>query len=207
MEPVANYKVLPYAAVLARLLKGPVEYLDKPYWETLLQYQMQLNSFLLQLGLKLILEKDDGYAFVEQVKDDAGDPMISWMNRRTLTYDESVLLVLLRNLMADFEMGEITSRELIKKRRELKEAAEDFFKENASRVRFIRDLDRLIDRVCELGFLEKWEEAELQDEQRFRIKKWIKHRVDNEVLEDFRKRLTAFQHHALDKGASTEADA
>jgi hypothetical protein len=205
MEPIADYKTLPYAPVLARLLKAPVEYLDKTYWETLLQYQMQLNSFLLQLGLKLILEKDDGYAFVEQVKDDAGDPVVSWMHRRTLTYDESVLLILLRSLMADFEMGEITSRELIKKRRELKDAAEDFFKENASRVRFIRDLDKLIDRVCELGFLEKWEEAELLDEQRFRIKKWIKHRVDNEVLEDFRKRLTSFQQSALDESASTEA--
>ncbi|RYG30135.1 MAG: DUF4194 domain-containing protein [Chitinophagaceae bacterium] len=205
MEPIGDYKTLPYASVLARLLKGPVEYLDKTYWETLLQYQMQLNSFLLQLGLKLILEKDDGYAFVEQVKDDAGDPVVSWMHRRTLTYDESVLLILLRSLMADFEMGEITSRELIKKRRELKDAAEDFFKENASRVRFIRDLDKLIDRVCELGFLEKWEEAELLDEQRFRIKKWIKQRVDNEVLEDFRKRLTSFQQSALDESASTEA--
>lgn len=207
MEPAADYKTLPYAGVLARLLKGPVEYLDKAHWETLLQYQTQLNSFLLQLGLKLILEKDDGYAYVEQVKDDAGDPVVSWIHRRSLTYDESVLLVLLRSLMVDFEMGEITSRELIKKRRELKEAAEDFFKENASRVRFIRDLDRLIDRVCELGFLDKWEEAELLDEQRFRIKKWIKHRVDGEVLEDFRKRLTHFKQSALDEGTGTEAEA
>lgn len=192
MERTADYKILPYASLVARLLKGPVEYLDKAAWELLIQYEIQLGTFLLQLGLKLILVKEDGYAYLEQVKDDGGDPLVSWMHRRAFTYDESVLLVLLRGMMADFEMGESTSRELIRKRREIKEAAEDFFKENASRVRFIRELDRLIDRVCELGFLEKWEDAELPDEQRFRIKKWIKHRVDSEVLDQFKQSLTAY---------------
>ncbi len=192
MEPSANYKILPYTPLVARLLKGPVEYLDKAAWELLLQHQAPLASFLLQLGLRLILDKDDGFAYLEQVKGDNGDPLVSWMHRRALSYDESVLLVLLRGMMADFEMGDSTSRELIRKRREIKEAAEDFFKENASRVRFIRELDRLIDRTCDLGFLEKWEDAELPDEQKFRIKKWIKYRVDSEVLYLFKQSLTAY---------------
>ncbi|RYY90335.1 MAG: DUF4194 domain-containing protein [Chitinophagaceae bacterium] len=191
MEPL-NHKVLPYTPLLAKLLKGPIEYVEKASWELLLQYETQFSSFLLQLGLKLVLEKNDGYAYLEQVKDDSGDPLVSWMTRRTLTYDESVLLVLLRDMMADFEIGEATSRELIKKRREIKEAAEDFFKENASRVRFVRELDRLIERVCELGFLEKWEGAELEDEQKFRIKKWIKSRVDSEILHQFKQNLAAY---------------
>ncbi|MHA4810197.1 DUF4194 domain-containing protein [Flavitalea flava] len=183
-------QILSYTPVLIKLLKGPVEYLEKSSWEQLLQYQGELTRFLQQLGLVLVLEKDDGYAYLEQLRLDEEENVIGWVRRFQLGYEESVLLVLLRDMMAEFEIGESGSRELIKKRREIKEYAELFFKENPSRVKFIRDLDRLIDRVEELDFLEKVENHDLSDEQKFRIKKIIKARVDNEILENFKLQLT-----------------
>jgi hypothetical protein len=182
--------VLPYTTVFIKLLKGPVEYLEKGAWELLLQYQAELTKFLRQLGLNLVLDKEDGYAYLEQVKLDEEENAIGWVRRIQLGYEESILLVLLRDMMAEFEVGEAATRELIKKRREIKEYAELFFKENPSRVKFIRDLDRLIDRVEEMDFLEKVENNDLQDEQKFRIKKIIKARVDNEILENFKQQLT-----------------
>jgi hypothetical protein len=183
-------QLLPYTSIFIRLLKGPVEYLDKTAWDQLLQYQAELVKFLQQLGLQLVLEKEDGYAYLEQTKLDEDDAVAGWVRRIPLGYEESILLVLLRDMMAEFEVGEATTRELIRKRREIKEYAELFFKENPSRVKFIRDLDRLIDRVEELGFLEKTETSDLTDEQKFRIKKIIKARVDNEVLENFKQQLS-----------------
>ncbi|WP_431212685.1 DUF4194 domain-containing protein [Puia sp. P3] len=182
--------ILPYTSLFIKLLKGPVEYLEKSTWDQLLQYQTELTRFLQQLGLVLVLEKEDGYAFFEQVRLDEEDNVAGWVRRVQLGYEESILLVLLRDMMAEFEIGEATSRELIKKRREIKEYAELFFKENASRVKFIRDLDRLIDKVEELDFLEKVENHDLSDEQKFRIKKIIKARVNNELLENFKQQLT-----------------
>ena len=181
--------ILPYTPVFIKLLKGPVEYLEKTAWEQLLQYQTELTKFLQQMGLILVLEKDDGYAYLEQTKLDEEDNVVGWVRRIQLGYEESILLVLLRDMMAEFEVGEASTRELIKKRREIKEYAELFFKENPSRVKFIRDLDRLIDRVEELDFLEKIENNDLPDEQKFRVKKIIKARVDNELLENFKQQL------------------
>jgi hypothetical protein len=126
--------LLPYTTVFIKLLKGPVEYLEKNTWDQLLHYHAELTHFLHRIGLKLILEKEDGYAYIEQIKLDEEDTTIGWVRRSPLGYDESVLLVLLREMMADFEVGEATNRELIKKRREIKEYAELFFRENASRV-------------------------------------------------------------------------
>ena len=182
--------LLPFTPVLIKLLKGPVEYLEKTAWEQLLTYQTELTRFLQNLGLLLVLEKDDGYAYLEQTKLDEEENVAGWIRRVPLGYEESILLVLLRDMMAEFEVGEISSRELIKKRREIKEYAELFFKENPSRVKFIRDLDRLIDRAEELDFLEIVENSDLHDEQKFRIKKIIKARVDNEILENFKQQLT-----------------
>jgi hypothetical protein len=181
--------ILPYTPVFIRLLKGPVEYLEKTAWEQLLQYQTELTKFLQQMGLILVLEKEDGYAYLEQTKLDEEDTVVGWVRRIQLGYEESILLVLLRDMMAEFEVGEASTRELIKKRREIKEYAELFFKENPSRVKFIRDLDRLIDRVEELDFLEKVETSDLPDEHKFRVKKIIKARVDNELLENFKQQL------------------
>lgn len=182
--------ILPYTPVLIKLLKGPVEYLEKSAWEQLLQYQVELTRFLQQLGLVLVLEKDDGYAYLEQQRLDEEENVVGWVRRIQLGYEESILLVLLRDMMAEFEVGEAGARELIKKRREIKEYAELFFKENPSRVKFIRDLDRLIDKVEELDFIEKVENTEPADEQKFRIKKIIKARVDHEILENFKQQLT-----------------
>jgi len=181
--------ILPFTPVFIKLLKGPVEYLEKTAWEQLLQYQAELTRFLQTLGLVLVLEKDDGYAYLEQSRLDEEDNVAGWVRRIQLGYEESILLVLLRDMMAEFEVGEASTRELIKKRREIKEYAELFFKENPSRVKFIRDLDRLIDRVEELDFLEKVEAGDLYDEQKYRIKKIIKARVDNELLENFKQQL------------------
>jgi len=185
-----KHTILPYTPALIKLLKGPVEYLEKGAWEQLLQYQVELTKFLQQLGLVLVLEKDDGYAYLEQQRLDEEESVAGWVRRVQLGYEESVLLVLLRDMMAEFEVGEASSRELIKKRREIKEYAELFFKENPSKVKFIRDLDRLIDRVEELAFIEKVERADLSDDEKFRIKKIIKAKVDHEILENFKNQLT-----------------
>jgi hypothetical protein len=139
-----------------------------------------------------VLEKEDGYAYLEQLRLDEEENVAGWIRRVQLGYEESILLVLLRDMMAEFEVGDAGARELIKKRREIKEYAELFFKENPSRVKFIRDLDRLIDRVEELGFIEKIEAADLSDEEKFRIKKIIKARVDHEILENFKNQLMQY---------------
>lgn len=183
-------KIYSFTPVFIKLLKGPIEYLEKNTWEKLLQYKAELTVFLQQLGLTLVLDEQDGYAYIKHTVSEE-DATVSWVQRRSLTYDESVMLVLLRDMMAEFEVGEAVHRELTKKRREIKEYAELFFKENASRVKMLKDIDRLIDRAEENGFLEKWENHDVADEQKFRIRKIIKARVDSELLEDFKQQLTA----------------
>lgn len=190
---MSNYKILPYAAVVVKLLKGPVEYVDKSIWEKLLQFKVELTGFLQQLGLMLVLDEQDGFAFVKHALSEDDEAFVSWVQRRSYTYEESIMLILLREMMSEFEVSEATTRELIKRRREIKEYAELHFKEGASRIKFLKDIDRLIDRMEEHDFLHKIENHEVADEQKFRIRKIIKAKVDSEVLETFHQQLTAHQ--------------
>jgi hypothetical protein len=186
-------KILPYAAVVVKLLKGPVEYVEKSTWEKLLQHKVELIRFLQQLGLNLVLDEQDGYAFVKHALTEDDEAYVNWVQRRSYTYEESIMLVLLREMMAEFEVSESGSRELIKKRREIKEYAELFFREGPSRIRFLKDIDRLIDKVEENGFLHRTENHEVPDEQKFRIRKIIKAKVDSEVLDQFQQQMMASQ--------------
>lgn len=38
-------KIVPYTPVLIKLLKGPVEYVEKSAWEKLVQYKAELTVF------------------------------------------------------------------------------------------------------------------------------------------------------------------
>lgn len=185
-------EILPYTSVFIKLLKGPVDYTDKTTWEKLLQYKTDLTKFLRQIGLVMVLNEDDGYAYIKHLQLEE-ENNISWIQRRALTYEESIILVLLREMMSDFETGEATVRELIKKRREIKEFAELFFKEKASRVKFLKDIDRLIDKAEEYGFLQLMKDEEIADEQAFRIKKIIKAKIDTEELDDFFEQLNQYK--------------
>jgi hypothetical protein len=186
---MTQQKILPYTSVFIKLLKGPIEYVEKSSWEKLIQYKVELTTFLQQLGLLLVLDEQDGYAYVKHLQTEEEENPVTWIQRRALTYEESVMLVLLREMMAEFEVGEATNRELIKKRREIKEYAELFFKENASRVKFLKEIDRLIDKAEENGFLDKTENHDLADEQKFRIRKIIKAKVGSEELDMFYQQL------------------
>jgi hypothetical protein len=194
-------KILPFTPVFVKLLKGSVEYLEKSSWEKLLLYKTELTAFVNHLGLSMVLDERDGYAYLKHLSyDEEEDSAVSWMPRRSFTYEESILLVLLRDMMAEFETGDETTRELVKKRREIKEYAELFFKENASRVKFIKELDRLIDKAEENGFLDKMGSSELSDEQKFRIRKIIKAKVDSEVLEQFKQQLNDYATERIQHG-------
>jgi hypothetical protein len=203
---IAETKLLPYTAVLIKLLKGPVEYLERATWEKLVRYKGDLHAFLAPIGLTLMLDEEDGYAYLSHAHSEDEETGVSWIQRRPFTYEESIMLVLLREMMAEFETGEATTRELIRKRKEIKEYAELFFREKPSRVKFLKEIDRLIDKMEEHGFLHIAESAEMPDEQRFRIPKIIKARISAEVLDDFTKQLQHVKEQAvqLETGSSIE---
>lgn len=186
-----NSKVHQFTPVFIKLLKGSVDYTEKATWEKLIQYKTELTGFLQTVGLRLVLDEADGYAYLQHAVAEDEDAMnISWIQRRSLTYEESIMLVLLREMMAEFEVGESTVRELIKKRREIKEYAELFFKEKASRVKFLKEIDRLIDKTVEYGFLSYVDRHDIADEEKFRINKIIKAKVDGDILEQYKEQLS-----------------
>ena len=99
------------AAIL--LLKGPVyENDDRKTWAILLRCRENINNYFRVIGLHVLIEEEDGYAYLEQIKDsvekgmeseeEVNDTLPHLIRKVPFSYKMSMLLVLLRQEMDKF---------------------------------------------------------------------------------------------------------
>ena len=91
----------PYSNAIIKLLKGTIEN-DDAVWQDIVVYQSEIQNFVSVIGLELIIEKEDGYAFLQQTKSD-GDSLISLVSRRRLPFEVSVVLIVIRQILEEFD--------------------------------------------------------------------------------------------------------
>jgi hypothetical protein len=182
--------LLPYAKAIVQLLRGPVYSDDQEYWNNLLKYQIEITQHFSGLGLDTVIQKEDGYAFIRQVELDDRGSTIGLVSRRPLTYEVSLLCVLLRKLLDDFEISNTENKRFYLKRKQLRAELETFFKEKSNKVKLLKDLDSYINQVLDLGYIKITEsDAQYRDEDTFEVRTIIKARFSNDVCLDFLNQL------------------
>src|SRR3954453_4264833 len=95
----------PYAPVIVKLLQGAVYDDNQKVWNDLLQYQFEVSQYFEKIAVELIVERQDGYAYIRQVPIDEENNTIGLVRRMPLSYELSLLCVLLRMLIDDFEVS------------------------------------------------------------------------------------------------------
>ncbi|MGH3168444.1 MAG: DUF4194 domain-containing protein, partial [Trebonia sp.] len=88
-----------------QLMKGVV-YRDTHdrAWHHLLQLQPQVRDYVEVLGLQVVIDEAEGYAFLRQRPVDADDRQVPRLiPRRSLSFHVSLLLALLRKKLAEFD--------------------------------------------------------------------------------------------------------
>src|SRR5215469_8247558 len=91
---------------VTQLMKGVV-YRDAHdrAWRSLLELQPQARDYVDMLGLQVVIDEAEGYAFLRQRPADPeeDDPLPRLIPRRALSFHVSLLLALLRKWLADFD--------------------------------------------------------------------------------------------------------
>ena len=177
---------LPYAGAVLKLLKGPVNYdLDPKEWEQLSTYQTDLKKYFDKIGLHLVLDSDDGFAYLYQPSgdDDSGLPRIT--RRIPLPFDVTLLCVLLREKLAEQTIEDVNMANLLKKE-DIYEMLNPFYPKTQNEAVQHREFDRLITKILELGFLRR---IEKEKSEFYQIEKIIKVRVRAEELNSIKARL------------------
>lgn len=183
--------------LIIKLLKG-VLYRDEdgPLWQSLLQLQARTRDYLSLIGLDLILDEAEGYAFL-RARPESDDPSQSKLprliTRRPLSFPISLLLALLRRKLAEFDAGGDQTR-LVLSRDEIIELLRVFLPENSNEARLTDQIDNHINKVLELGFLRKLKgNSAVDGEANFEVRRILKAYVDAQWLAEFDERLAGYK--------------
>lgn len=185
-----NTNIQPYSRAIVKLLKGIVEKNDV-VWNDVLNYQSAIQDYIGVIGLELIVKKDEGFAFVKQIKLD-DDKTINIVSRRQYGFEMSVMLIVLRQMLEDFDSNptESLSSDKYVTAEEIKEETEMFLPSSYNRVKFENDLDSNITRIVGFGFLV--EPKHNEGVKRYKIHRIIKEKITLDDLLEFKKQLNGY---------------
>ena len=106
------------------------------------------------LGLQVVIDEAEGYAFLRQRPADAddADPLPRLIPRRALSFHVSLLLALLRKKLAEFDAQGADTR-LMLTREQMTEMIRVFLLATSNEARLTDQLDAHINKAVEFGFL------------------------------------------------------
>jgi hypothetical protein len=181
-------------ATLIPLLRGLVDRTAEPRrWHDLLVLQAQVRDQLRILGLELVLDESQGYAYARQRPAMDGESELPRLvPRRQLSYPVSLLLALLRRRMAEHDAT--SGERLILTRAEIAELLRVFLPDTADEQRYLRRLDALLVQIDGLGFIRTLRERS----GGYEIRRILAAFVDAQWLQEFAGRLESYRRHAAD---------
>ncbi len=187
-------KISKYAPAIIKLLQGAVHYDDKDIWENLLSNRTSIEEYFEKIGIRVVINESDGYAFIEQKRfEEENNINLPRLTRRIpLSYDVTLLCVLLREKLLQYDTGGSYSLRPIVTKEDIYEMLLQFFKERTDEKKQRKKFDTIINKVIELGFLRPLENP---GKEEYEIRAIIKARIKAEKLNEIKQRL---QKHAED---------
>jgi Domain of unknown function (DUF4194) len=188
-------------SVLIALLKGITCREDDPVlWQALLDLQARVREYATVIGLDLILDDAEGYAYLRQRIAGEGEPELPRLvARRQLGYSVSLMLALLRKRLAEVDASSSESR-LILSTEQIGEMMRLFLPETANEAKLLDRVESDIKRIVEIGFLRRLHGSE----DRFEVRRILKSFVDAQWLGEFERRLADYKAHISDTATSIE---
>ena len=180
--------------LLIHLLKG-VLYRDQQeaLWQSLLTLQGRVRDYVTVLGLELVLDEAEGYAYLRQTArgdDEQGPPRL--VPRRQLSYPVSLLLALLRKKLAEHDTSGGDPR-LILTQAQIVELVRLFLPDTANEAKLVDRVQGDINKVIELGFLRRLR----GQNDRYEVRRILQSFVDAQWLGEFEQRLQEYREHAV----------
>jgi len=182
----------PISLPIVHLMKG-VLYSDSntEQWILLLRHLGPIQDYFKIMGLEVILDEAEGYAFLRQMdaeSEEQGFPRL--IQRRPLSFHLSLLCVLLRKKLAEQEVSGGENR-LILKREQIIELIRVFLQESSNEAKMFDQVDAHIKRLVDFGLLRRLK----NDEEVYEVRRVVKALVDAEWLRQMSEKLEGYRKH------------
>jgi len=153
-----------HSTPIIHLFKGVLYNHNENVWKQLLQYENNIRSYFAVVGLELIINEAEGFAFLKQkvFTEETAGYFPKLVEKRQLSFPVSILAILLRRKLLEFDNKGDDSR-LVMGKTEIIELLVSFLPNNTSNEKKIIDkVDVYISRLVELSFL-----RELKNEENY----------------------------------------
>jgi hypothetical protein len=191
LSTAASTDVLP--PTLIALMKGVVERDTAPdLWQALLSCTAQVRDHVSVVGLELVLDEIEGFAYLRQRPEQDGvTPLPRLVPRRQLSFSVSLLLAVLRRRLAEADATSGDTK-LVLTRADIHDLVRHLTKGGSNDAKRADKLDRDIEKIVELGFLRPIR----SDRDSFEVRRILVAFVDAQWLANFDQRLAAYADHA-----------
>jgi hypothetical protein len=180
-----------WSTAAIRLLQGVVYNDDNTQtWERLLASTTALSEYFGRIGLKLVVNEAEGMAYLRQADDlgsEEAEHLPRLFRRTPLGYDTSLLCVILRDLLRQFEEEELQHERCVVTQADLFGLWQGIFCKQNDDVKLHRSLQNSLRKLEELKFVKLVE----QQPPSWEIRRIIKARIPLEELERLRASLMA----------------
>ncbi len=189
-----NEIIASYAPAIIKLLQGILYDDDDDYWGMLLNNERNVREYFGKIGLRLYLDEAEGYAFLQQPDGDDGDEEAKTLPRLVkrvpLSYEVTVLCVLLREKLLDFKNSTSTSdsERCIVSKHQIHDLMRPFFPEQTDDPKLLKKFDESINRAIKLYFLKELKNTEGES---YEIRRILKAKIPAETLTEIKKGLEA----------------
>lgn len=198
-----------FSTVLVKLLQGFLLQEDKLAWETLLSQQSLVREFFTTLGLHLHLDENEGFAFLRtrtieenddgkvigesaignlQQEEIADKKRVTLMRKVPLSFEVSLLCVLLREALDQFDATVHDDHRLIMTKSDIYELLKLYFPDKHDETKLIKRWDGIINKVIELGFIRELR----SDSSRIEVLRILKAMIDAERIGEMKRAMQRY---------------
>ena len=177
------------AGAIIRLMQGVVyRESDEDTWLTLERLGAAVRDHFATIGIDVVVDDIEGFGYLRSRPEEDGDGVLPRLvRRRALTYNVSLLLVLLRKRLVEFETAGGDGR-LVLTTDQIVELLRLFQAESTNDARVVDQAETTINKARELGFL-----RQLRGQgDHWEVRRILKAYVDAQTLSDFATKLREY---------------
>lgn len=174
------------ATAVIELMRGVVyREQHEDSWGTLERHPAPVRDHFAAIGVDVVVDDSEGYAYLRSQEEDGDtEALPRLVKRRTLTYNVSLLLVLLRKRLVEWETTGSEGKLVLSKSQVL-EMLRVFLPDSTDEARAIDRVDTTLKQAADLGFLRP-----LRGQQdSWEVRRILKAYVDAQTLSDYAGKL------------------
>jgi hypothetical protein len=175
------------------LLQGVVYQDDERTWDLVISHQLRLEAYFGRIGLRLVVDEGEGFAFLRQLDESELDNVRGYdqlpklFRKKRLSYDATVVCVLLREELRRFEEEEVDNGRCVVPTGELLEKWKTFFPEEHDETKLRKALNVALTSLEDLKFIREF----TKEPQEWEIRRILKARLPVSELERLLRELKA----------------